>query len=195
MQNVHSFQQAIPAPIMGHPPTEWVSETRTFSHVGLDFGVTIFTKLTQKHDNSYIALFVCMATKAIHLEVVSSLTRVACIASLRRFTARRDANEIWISLAPETKEILDQNWSCWLVSYLSSKAVTWLMIPARALHFGGLWAASMESCKNLLRKVIGKQALSSMSSTLSSHRLRRPSIHARSAPCQLILMTLKYWLK
>jgi transposase InsO family protein len=37
----------------------------------------------------YIAIFVCFATKAVHIEVVTSLTTEALLAALRRFIARR----------------------------------------------------------------------------------------------------------
>jgi hypothetical protein len=36
----------------------------------------------------YIAIFVCFVTKAIHIEVVTSLTIEAFLAALRRFIAR-----------------------------------------------------------------------------------------------------------
>ena len=38
--------------------------------------------------NRYVALFVCFITKAIHLELVSNLTKEACILALKRFSAR-----------------------------------------------------------------------------------------------------------
>ena len=37
----------------------------------------------------YIAIFVCFATKAVHIEVVTSLTTESFLAPLRRFIARR----------------------------------------------------------------------------------------------------------
>ena len=36
----------------------------------------------------YIAIFVCMSTKAVHMELVSSLTKDDCILALQRFIAR-----------------------------------------------------------------------------------------------------------
>ncbi|EFN64680.1 hypothetical protein EAG_00076, partial [Camponotus floridanus] len=38
---------------------------------------------------SYISLFVCFTSKAIHLEAVSDLSSASFIAALRRFTGRR----------------------------------------------------------------------------------------------------------
>jgi hypothetical protein len=45
----------------------------------------------------YVALFMCLSTKAIHLELVSELLTEAYLASLRRFIARRRlCNNIYI---------------------------------------------------------------------------------------------------
>ena len=38
---------------------------------------------------AYLALFVCFATKAIHIEVVSDQSTAAFLAALKRFCARR----------------------------------------------------------------------------------------------------------
>ena len=43
----------------------------------------------QKIVKSYVAVFVCFSSKAIHLELVSDLTTDAFMASLKRFIARR----------------------------------------------------------------------------------------------------------
>ena len=37
----------------------------------------------------YVAIFVCMSTEAVHLELVSDLTTEAFIASLKRLFSRR----------------------------------------------------------------------------------------------------------
>ena len=44
-----------------------------------------------------MALFICFASKAVHLEEVSDLTTAACIAALRRFVARRECPKVLYS--------------------------------------------------------------------------------------------------
>ena len=84
------FSKSTHQPQMGDLPAERISSNRTFTNVGLDFGGPIHFKITKgKLEKAYIALFICMATKAIHIEVVSSLTTAACVAALRRFVERR----------------------------------------------------------------------------------------------------------
>ena len=47
-------------------------------------------KSTSKNtDKVYLAILVCLATKAIHVEVASDFCTTACIAVLKRFVARR----------------------------------------------------------------------------------------------------------
>lgn len=66
---------------------------RAFSNCGVDYAGPIGVRMSKgrgsKTFKSYILLFVCLATKAIHLELVSDLTADAFIAAFRRFTARR----------------------------------------------------------------------------------------------------------
>lgn len=83
---------------MADLPSCRVKQSRSFSHAGLDFAGPIITKTytgrsrgrysnpTQK---SYICIFVCMATKAVHVELVSDESTVAFIACLKRFVSRR----------------------------------------------------------------------------------------------------------
>ena len=76
---------------MGDLPKEQVSvPSRAFEDVGSDFGGLFYIKVSGSENNkAYLALFVCFASKAIHLELVSDLIANACIAALRRFTWRK----------------------------------------------------------------------------------------------------------
>ena len=79
-----------PFQLMGDLPAERVTPARPLSQCGLDFAGPVRTKLggaiSQKR---YIALFICFATKAVRLELVSNLTKEACILALKRFSSRR----------------------------------------------------------------------------------------------------------
>ncbi|GFV79456.1 integrase catalytic domain-containing protein [Trichonephila clavipes] len=80
-------------PKMGDLPKQRITQTRPFEIVGIDFAGPILTECQHLRKankfKSYICLFICLATKAVHLELVSTLSTDAMLAALRRFIARR----------------------------------------------------------------------------------------------------------
>lgn len=69
-----------------------VTAARAFLNVGLDFAGPIEIKHTirgQKTARAYICIFVCFATKAIHMEPAADLSIDGFINCLKRFVARR----------------------------------------------------------------------------------------------------------
>ena len=76
--------------LMGDLPSSRIEvPERAFSCVGLDFAGTLIFKNGTERVKGYVAVFICFASKAVHLEAVSSLTSDAMVAALRRFIARR----------------------------------------------------------------------------------------------------------
>jgi hypothetical protein len=79
--------------LMGQMPVSRVTPSKQFSHCGVDYGGPLQVKYWNPRNRTqkkcYIALFVCMATKAVHIVLVSDLTTEAFIAALRRFISRR----------------------------------------------------------------------------------------------------------
>ena len=80
------------APLMGDLPKERIDvPTRAFKNAGLDFAGTYLCKPSSKarnQDKAYMA-FVCFASKAVHVECVSDVTTMGCMAAKRRFVFRR----------------------------------------------------------------------------------------------------------
>ena len=79
-------------PKMGDLPLERVKPSKPFIHVGVDSANPFElrkSKRANKSEKVYLCFFVCFATKAIHLEIVTSLSTLDFIACLRRFIARR----------------------------------------------------------------------------------------------------------
>ena len=66
---------------MGSLPVDRVTIARPFLKVGIDFGGPFMIKQSRLRNSTtskaYICIFICMVTKAIHIEVVSSLSTEA----------------------------------------------------------------------------------------------------------------------
>ena len=71
--------------LMGDIPEERMSPSSAFTHTGVEYCGPIATKLKSKKVN--VAIIICFATKAVHLEPVEALTK-ACLSILQRFFAR-----------------------------------------------------------------------------------------------------------
>lgn len=78
---------------MGNLPSPRVTPSRPFACTGVDFTGAIELRASRYRGNTtykgYIALFICLATKAIHLEAVTGLDTNSFMAALQRFFGRR----------------------------------------------------------------------------------------------------------
>ena len=73
------LMEVVPKPRLDPP-------LRVSEDVGLVIaGPFLFRKPPKWSENSYLALFVCLASKAVHLELLSDLSRAAWIAAVRIF--------------------------------------------------------------------------------------------------------------
>jgi len=158
-----------PTPRMGILPEARVQSVRAFSSVGTDYGGPYLIKESKRRNPKttkvYISLFICMATKAIHVEIVSDLTTEAFLAALDRFVARRgvpahvysDCGTNYVGAARQLKDIFrNKHFQTQLSAHV---ACVWHFNPPAAPHFGGLWEAGIKSVKFHLNRVIGKQVL------------------------------------
>ncbi|XP_049704992.2 uncharacterized protein LOC126056356 isoform X2 [Helicoverpa armigera] len=110
-------------PIMGNLPKERVQLEFPFLETGTDYAGPILLADRKGRGcrliKSYICVFVCLATRAVHLELVSDLTKHAFIAALNRFIARRgkpktifsDNGTTFIGTCNELADILRQDFS------------------------------------------------------------------------------------
>lgn len=79
----HRYKARAEKQQMGNLPQARISPSKPFTHCGVDyagpFGIKMSSGRGCKTYKGYIALFVCMATKAVHLEAVGGLTAEAFI--------------------------------------------------------------------------------------------------------------------
>ncbi|XP_011502773.1 PREDICTED: uncharacterized protein LOC105366139 [Ceratosolen solmsi marchali] len=78
---------------MGQLPVTRVTPSPPFYHTGVDYAGPLTIKTWKgrgaKTHKAWICVFLCFATSAVHLEVVSDYTTDGFIAAYRRFSARR----------------------------------------------------------------------------------------------------------
>ena len=169
----HRFSAQPNYPLMGDLPRGRVDvPERAFLDVGLDFGGPFNCRKGPKCiEKVYMALYVCFASKAVHLELVSDLTAQACIAALRRFTSRRgvprtiysDNGSNFVASKAEIKEVqrlCKAQHADSLQAQAAALNMKWVFIPPKSPHFGGLWEAGIKSAKKHLRRTMGNKVLS-----------------------------------
>lgn len=158
--------------IIGPLPKDRVQPSRPFFVTGVDFAGPIVTLVNKgrgrKTNKSYVSLFVCFATKAIHLEATSELTTAAFLATLRRFVARRgcpqhiysDNGTNFVGANRELKEICkfiqNEVGNSKIHEFCIENKIQWSFIPPRSPHMGRLWEAGVKSCKSHLVRITGK---------------------------------------
>ncbi|XP_036345491.1 uncharacterized protein LOC118754707 [Rhagoletis pomonella] len=86
-------QNSKPAvPLMGQlPPDRLTPHVRPFSYTGVDYCGPFFVTVGGRREKRWIALFTCLKTRAIYLEVAVDLSADAFIICLRNFLNRRGA--------------------------------------------------------------------------------------------------------
>ncbi|XP_076302005.1 uncharacterized protein LOC143220175 [Lasioglossum baleicum] len=165
----------IPTELMGDLPTARVTpESRAFTHTGVDYAGPISIRTTpgrgHKTHKAYIAIFVCMAVKAIHIELVNDYSANAFVAAYHRFISRRGRPKAMYSDNGTTFHGANRELSTAIklaaqsVDFVNSTAVSglqWHFLPPAAPHFGGLWEAAVKSVKHHVKRCIGSHTLTS----------------------------------
>lgn len=119
----------------------------------------------------YVAVFVCLVVKAIHLEVMSNLTTEGFLGALRRLIARRgkpsniysNNGRNFIGTNNELKDLYalsnseKHNNEC--INFSNNQKIKWHFIPPLSPHFGGIWESAVKSFKHHLKRVITDELL------------------------------------
>lgn len=160
------FQGKQIIPIMGNLPKQRMHADYAFANVGTDYAGPIMINNRKgrgaKLVKSYICIFVCLAVKAVHLELVTDLTKESFLAALNRFISRRgkpiniysDNGTNFVGASKVIGDFIKNN-SNYIAMTAADQSITFNFIPAYAPHFGGLWESGVKSIKHHLRRVLG----------------------------------------
>ncbi|XP_076302063.1 uncharacterized protein LOC143220282 [Lasioglossum baleicum] len=159
--------------LMGELPKHRVTPSRPFHATAVDYAGPIWLRTTSgrghKAYKGFLVVFVCMVTKAVHLEVASDYSAEAFLAAFRRFVSRRgicahlysDCGTNFKGADSELRRLFNaknrENHS--LREEMSKLRTEWHFNPPSAPHFGGLWEAAVKSTKHHLRRTIGEARL------------------------------------
>ncbi|XP_065086542.1 uncharacterized protein LOC135708380 [Ochlerotatus camptorhynchus] len=159
---------------MGSLPVSRVTPAAPFEVSGVDYAGPFVIKHGVRKPilvKAYIAVFVCLVTKSIHLELVSDMTTAAFIAALQRFISRRglvrelhsDNGSNFRGARTELHEVFvlfrDHSAVHEIESFCQTKEIVWHFIPPDAPEFGGLWEAGVKSTKYHLKRILKETPL------------------------------------
>ncbi|XP_062714255.1 uncharacterized protein LOC134291019 [Aedes albopictus] len=160
--------------LMADLPSERVSPAPPFLRVGVDYCGPFLIKYPVRRatpTKHYVAIFICLVTKAVHLELASDLTSEAFLAAFKRFVARRgkpilvmcDNATNFVGAKRQLDELrqlfIDQTFQESIVRGAIEDGIKFRFIPARSPNFGGLWEAAVKSFKGHFKRTIGDRVL------------------------------------
>lgn len=157
---------AVAKQIMGNLPSPRLTPGYPFEVTGTDFaGPFLYSDRKGRGSKllkCYFCVFVCFKTKAVHLELVSSLSTEGFILALRRFISRRGKPlEIWcdngtnfVGASREIGTFLKSNVNS-VSEPLAEEGIRFKFSPAYSPNFGGLHEAAVKSAKYHLKRALG----------------------------------------
>ncbi|XP_070170403.1 uncharacterized protein [Polyergus mexicanus] len=159
--------------LMGNLPQPRVTPSAPFSHTGVDYAgpMNIIPSVGrgQRSKKYYVAVFICLSTKAVHLEYVDDYATNGFLSAFRRFASRRGLPSDMYSDNGTNFQGADRELNTTfqrlvadpqIQDAIANDNVKWHFIPPSAPHFGGLWEAGVKGLKFHLKRAIGSRTLS-----------------------------------
>lgn len=153
--------------MMADLPEDRVNQNRPFLITGVDYAGPI--KLIEKYRGAttirkgWIAIFVCMVTRAVHIDVVTEQSAMAFIMCFERFIARRGhCNKLYSDNGTNFKGAFKEIRAAFkewhkpsVQDHLNKKGTEWKFMKPFASHQGGIYEAAVKSTKYHLKRMLG----------------------------------------
>lgn len=136
------------------PQCRLAHHRRPFTYAGVDYFGPLSVTVGRARQKRYVAIFTCLTTRAIHLEVAGSLSTDSAVMAVRRMIARRGCpTEIWsdngTNLKAADKELRQQIDEA-TAEEAAKRTIAWRYIPPGAPFMGGAWERMVRSVKTAL---------------------------------------------
>ena len=137
---------------INHAETYWI---RTIQANSFSSEIQFLRNGNQEKENAkcYVCLFTCAPSRAVHLELLRSLTVESFLPAFRPFVSRRGLPAALISDNAKTfkgssKEVQKIARSKEVMHYQSNNRVSWKFIVEKAPWWGGFWERLIQSVKS-----------------------------------------------
>lgn len=145
---------------MANLPADRVTVDPPFTHVGLDvFGPWAITSRRTRGNSAenkrWAVIFTCLSTRAVHLEVIESMSSSSFVNALRRFLSirgpvkhlRSDRGTNFVGACKELKiNVADPE----IKGYLQDQGCTWTFNSPHSSHMGGAWERLIGVVRHIL---------------------------------------------
>jgi hypothetical protein len=158
--------------LIGDLPEGRIIPSRPFTCTAIEYMGPFLIKnghlRTTKTLKSYVAIFVCFATKAVHLELVCDCTSSTFLNALKRFMSRRGKVSLLYSdndsnFKGANRELSNlfrsQNFTSEVIDSLSNNEIKWQFVPPKSPHMNGLAEAGVKSVKAHLKRILSNTLL------------------------------------
>lgn len=160
--------QEVQEQLMGELPPERVRPGRPFESTGVDYAGPFAVKFVDKRNKitstykGWTVVFVCMKTRAVHLDLVMDLTSASFIACFTRFISRRgncyklfsDNGKSFVGAERPIANAYKEWQRDGTVDAIANKGTQWNFMAPAAPHQGGIYEAAVKSMKFHLKRVV-----------------------------------------
>ncbi|XP_063838164.1 uncharacterized protein LOC135087291 [Ostrinia nubilalis] len=150
---VHKGEPQIP-PTGDFPAERLQHHQPPFTCTAVDYFGPMQVTIGRRTEKRWGALFTCLTTRAIHLELANSLSTSSMIMALRRMAARRGTPKIIFS--DNGTNFVGANRE--LQEAASREGITWRFIPPGCPNMGGAWERMVRSVKTSLMTVLKEKS-------------------------------------
>lgn len=136
--------------LMADLPGERLQVAPPFTYVGVDVFEpwdVVSRRTRGGHTNSkrWAVMFSCMSSRAVHIELIESMSASSFINALRRFFATRGPakqirSDCGTNFVGASRELgMESTGFKEVERYLNTQSCTWVFNPPHASHMGGAW--------------------------------------------------------
>jgi len=137
-----------------------------FKYTGLDYFGPLYSTIGRRTEKRWVALFTCLTTRAVHLEIAHDLSTDSCIIAVRNFMCRRgpvvrlrsDNGKNFIRANREARKFIDVFEPEKIQDELLSKGIKWIFNCPVNPAAGGIWERMVQCVKKVLAHTVKEVA-------------------------------------